>query len=286
MKFIIVSLIGIPASGKSSLSHVISRMSAENSLNANVITLNFDELLEIDFGRISDGDYKKSRENLIARIEAMIRSLTSEPETSKWAPLIAKLRVPSKFITISGPGNPHTLVILDDNNYYRSMRQRARQLSKNCKCEHFQIFAKSAASDAIERNKRRESAVDVAVIEKMFNDMETPINARTISVEIERLDEEAFLCQLRDRIERPEELTEEACVRVPQDQSIVHEVDLMTRKEVGELIKEGGGDGNLRDISSRLSEKRKEFMNDVRSGKMELSDVDTMRMAFRKFIKD
>ncbi|KAG5682548.1 hypothetical protein PVAND_011894 [Polypedilum vanderplanki] len=254
MKFIIVSLIGIPASGKSTLSSIISKLSAECLLNANVIILNFDDLIEIDYGNISDGDYKKSRDFLFNEIEKLIKMLMDEKNPFKWAPIIEQsaLKVPLNFITIK-EANSSTLIILDDNMYYRSMRQRARLISKNCHCEHFQIFVKSALYDAIERNKKRKSSVDVGVIQKMFNDMEIPINARTINVDIMNLNEETFLNELKDRIKEPEVLTEEPQMKVPQDQSIVHEIDLMTRKEIGIEIKRIGNKGNLKEISEKLN---------------------------------
>lgn len=283
MRFIIVSLIGIPASGKSTISMKIHELSKENLLNANVIVLNFDKLIRIDFANITDGDYKKSREDCFIKIENLIGKLKTE-KFSDWMTIIAsnELKFPQNSISFSSE-NPVTLLIIDDNMYYRSMRQRARQICRACDCKHFQIFMKSSLADAIARNSKRCSNVEKHVIEKMFNDLEVPENPRTIFVEIENFDEGKFHAKLSDRIDNPEVLTEEH-QNEPQEQSIIHEMDLVTRKEIGSKIQEVKGKKNMKEYSEKLNLMRKTFMEDVRNGKMKFETVEDLKNEFRKFI--
>ena len=49
MKLYVATLIGIPASGKSTLAHRILEMSRKNILAANIVIVSFDELLKINF---------------------------------------------------------------------------------------------------------------------------------------------------------------------------------------------------------------------------------------------
>ncbi|XP_070506754.1 L-seryl-tRNA(Sec) kinase [Chironomus tepperi] len=283
MRFIIVSLIGIPASGKSTISMKIHKLSKENLLNTNVIVLNFDKLIQIDFENITDGDYKKSREVCFNKIENLIGKLKTEM-ISNWMTIIAsnELKIPQNSISLSSE-NPMTLLIIDDNMYYRSMRQRTRQICRACDCKHFQIFMKSSLADAIARNSKRCSNVGNAVIEKMFNDLEEPQNPRTIFMEIENFDEGKFLAELKDRIDNPEVLTEEH-QKEPREQSIIHEMDLITRKEIGSKMQEAKGKKKMKEYSEKLNLMRKTFMEDVRSGKMIFETAEDLRDEFRKFI--
>ena len=283
MRFIIVSLIGIPASGKSTISMKIHKLSEENLLNTNVIVLNFDELILIDFANITDGDYKKSREVCFIKIENLIGKLKTE-KFSDWMKIIAsnELKIPQNSISLSSE-NPVTLLIIDDNMYYRSMRQRVRQICRTCDCKHFQIFMKSSLADAIARNSKRCSNVENSVIGKMFNDLEVPENLRTICVEIENFDEGKFLAELKDRIDNPEVLTEEH-QKEPQEQSIIHEMDLVTRKEIGCKMQEVKGIKNKKEYSEKLNLMRKNFMEEVRSGNLKFETVEDLRIGFRKFI--
>jgi tRNA uridine 5-carbamoylmethylation protein Kti12 len=283
MRFIIVSLIGIPASGKSTISMKIHKLSKENLLNTNVIVLNFDELIRIDFANITDGDYKKSREVCFIKIENLIGKLKTET-FSNWMKIIAsdELKIPQNSISLSSE-NPVTMLIIDDNMYYRSMRQRARQICRACDCKHFQIFMKSSLADAIARNSKRCSNVENSVIEKMFNDLEVPENTRTIFVEIENFNEEKFQAELKDRIDNPEVLTEEH-QKEPQEQSIIHEMDLVTRKEIGSKMQEVKGTVNKKEYSEKLNLMRKKFMEDVKSGNLTFATVEDLKIGFRKLL--
>ena len=283
MRFIIVSLIGIPASGKSTISMKIHKLSKENLLNTNVIVLNFDKLIRIDFANITDGDYKKSRDVCFIKIENLIGKLKTE-NFSNWMKIIAsnELKIPQNSISLSSE-NLVTLLIIDDNMYYRSMRQRARQVCRACDCKHFQIFMKSSLADAIARNSKRCSNVENSVIEKMFNDLEVPENSRTVFMEIENFEEGKFLAELKDRIDNPEILTEEHR-KEPQEQSIIHEMDLITRKEIGSKMQEVKGKKNMKEYSEKLNTMRKTFMEDVRSGKIKFETVEGLKDGFKKFI--
>lgn len=287
MRFIIVSLIGIPASGKSTISMKIHKLSKESLLNANVIVLNFDELIRIDFTNITDGEYKKSREGCFVKIENLIEKLKNQNVTD-WMGFIAtsELSISKNLISLNCT-NTVTLLIIDDNMYYRSMRQRARQICRSHDCEHFQIFMNTSLNDAIERNSRRDlsTVVDRTVIEKMFADLEVPENPRTISIKLENLDEGKFLVELYDRIKVPETLTEEHRKEC-QEQSIIHEMDLITRKEIGNKMQEVRMKKNLRQLSEKMNIKRKKFMEDVRSGRLNYNDLNDFRIEFRKVLDE
>jgi Ribonuclease G/E len=137
---------------------------------------------------------------------------------------------------------------------------------------------------ALERNSNRIDSVDKRVIEKMFNDLEVPQNSRTITITIEAPIVDADLLRdLNDRMSIPETLTEEP-QKIAQDQSIIHEMDLITRKELSLKIQELKSTDNLNRISLELNAMRKQFMDDVRNQRLEFSSIEELKIAFRNLL--
>lgn len=276
MKLFVVSLVGIPASGKSTLARRILKMSSENSLSVNVVVVSFDDMMKIDFKSISDGDYKQHREEFFNKLERILTKFKDDLE-------ILSNEIPSDSFHVT-PENTSTLFILDDNMYLRSMRQRSRKMCKNCRCDHFQIYIKCFLDVALVRNSQRINSVDKLVIEKMFNDLEVPLNSRTITIEAPIADDD-LLNDLNDRMSMPETLTEEP-QKIAQDQSIIHEMDLITRKELSLRIQELKSTDNLNRISLKFNAMRKQFMDDVRNERLEFSSIEELKIAFRNLLDD
>lgn len=270
MKVYVATLIAIPASGKTSLSRMILKLSKENSLLANVILICFDKLMKINYEALSDGDYKKHREEFFIKIENFLMKYKGN------------FKVPSEISTDDfhiSQRNSSTLFILDDNMYFRSMRQRSRQICKKCDCDHFQIYLETPLDEALKRNSIRSDSVDEFVIRKMFNDLEAPSNPRTITLELTTITEKSLLEMLQDRMTNPEILTVEL-PKIPQDQSIIHEMDLMSRKELSIKIKAMKSS----EMSLKLNAARKQFMDDVRSEKLKFCSIEEFKIAFKDFL--
>lgn len=276
MKLFVVSLVGIPASGKSTLARRIVRMSREGALAVNAVVVSFDNLMRIDFASLSDGDYKQIREEFFNKLEELLLKFKDNSE-------ILSTEIPPDSFHVA-PANTSTLFILDDNMYLRSMRQRSRKMCRNCKCDHFQVFVECPLEVALERNPKRINSVDSLVIEKMFNDLEVPSNPRTITITIEApIADVDLLSDLNDRMSIPETLTEEPH-KVAQNQSIIHEMDLITRKELSLKIQELKSTDNLNRISLKFNAMRKQFMDDVRSERLNFSNLEDLRSSFRSFL--
>lgn len=280
MRVYVVALIGIPASGKSSLSKIILDLSRRKSFSANVVLICFDKLLKIDFASMADGDYKRKREELFIKLENLVANFVTNF-------YCLSDEIPPDDIHTSAE-NSSTLFILDDNMYFRSMRQRARQLCKNCGCDYFQIFMRTLLKNAIERNsqRRRSERVDKSTIEKMFNDLEIPLNPRTIVLELSSIDENNLIAQLNDRIAQPEVLVAEEPPKIPQNQSEIHEMDLMSRRELAVKIQSVKLKENFSKLSFELNEKRKKFMNDIRSEKIKFSNLEDFKIALKNLFDE
>lgn len=272
MKVFVATLIAIPASGKTSLSRMILKLSKEKSLLTNVVLICFDKLTKINYEALSDDDYKKQREEFFMRIQNFILKFKENFKVPS--------EIPNDDFNMSKSNNS-TLFILDDNMYLRSMRQRSRQICKNCDCDHFQIYLVTSLDEALQRNSVRSDSVDEFVIRKMFIDLEVPSNPRTITLELTSITEQILLEKLRDRMTTPETRTE-TLQKKPQDQSLIHEMDLQSRKELSIKIQEMKLNDNQ--VPSKLNAARKQFMDDVRTEKLKFCSMKEFQIAFKDFL--
>lgn len=282
MKLIAVSLIGIPASGKTTLAHKIFEMSTMNSLNAGVIIISFDIYININFSEITEGEYKLQRETLISKTKDLMKLLT-ENEQHRWSEILTshELKVHYHNIKLNYP----TLVLLDDNMYYRSMRQRVRAICKSLQCQHFQIFFKSSLQEARERNQQRSTQVPDSIIVKMIDLLEPPTNPRTIIINSSLIDDATVLAMLEDRISNPEAV-EVSQPKISQHQSMIHEMDLITRKVLGMRIERLTTKDNITKHCETLNRKRKEFLEDLRSQNLDAADLESLRAAFNCYLDE
>lgn len=276
-KAIAVSLIGVPASGKTTLAQKIVRWSESGQLEVSVVVFSFDDYIQ-EFG---EGDYKKLREDLLLQIENFMKEVASG---MKLEDVVEAHELKVQEHNRSLRDCQTTLIILDDNMYFRSMRQRIRAICKTLCCDHFQIFMKSTLEEALKLNKQRATPVPDEVIANMFAKLEVPINPRTIHVD-KVLPEETLLNLIIDRIANPENLEVQPESREIQMQSLIHEADILTRKELGNKIKLLQANSDyFRSTCSQLNQKRKQFMDDLRAQKINYSDVESLRAAFHCFL--
>jgi len=279
MQFIVLSLIGIPASAKTSLAQRIVLLS-RISLRCNAICISFDDHIDQNFNITRNGKYKDMREELIRRIENVTEELMKTQKHCWCDILTSQLKIQEDKFHIGD--HERTLIILDDNNYFRSMRQRNRSLCKKLSCGHFQIFLKSSLEEANERNKNRSQLVPEPIIEKMLNQLEMPKNPRTITID-SLVDDKTLLKLLNDRIEDPEKLID--VVKTQQRQSIVHEMDIITRREINKIIQRRKSSGSISSLCTALNRKRKEFLEGLRSKEI-LNDVNALRDEFYCYIDE
>lgn len=281
MQLIAVSLIGIPASGKTTFARKLLEMSRLDLLDAGVVVISFDEHLKIDFSELSEGDYKRRRESWLKTVEDLMKQLRNE-ENPRWNEILSSHQLNFHHVKTNRP----TLIILDDNFYFRSMRQRIRAMCRSLQCAHFQIFLKSSLDDAKRRNLKRPSPVPDPIILKMFEELEEPSNPSTITIESLPIDDETLLQLLKERIESPETLVVPDGRKTPQHQSLLHDIDIMTRKELSARIKNLQTTENISQACATLNRKRKEFLETLRNQEGSTADAESLRAAFNCFLDE
>lgn len=283
MQLIAVSLVGIPGSGKTTIARRILELSKRNLLEASVIVLSFDEHIRVNFGSLSEGDYKQAREELLVAVEDFMSQLQkNENNSDQLTQTITSHKLGLSQNLINLRSNCPALVILDDNMYFRSMRQRVRAICRKLDCKHFQIFLKSSLESAMVRNSNRSQPVPDDVIAKMFDQLEAPTNIRTIVIE-QLLTDDRLASLLKDRIEEPEKLEEQAA-KISQQQSLIHEMDIITRKELSLKIQSLRHREDFSKHCEILNRKRKQFLDNLRSQDLNDASTETLRTAFHCYL--
>lgn len=283
MRYIVVSLIGIPGSGKTTFALKLVGQSKLNLLNAGVVVVHFDHNICLDFNNLQENEYKQCRENVMKKTEELINQLSRvEQEDRNKILSIHELKVQNYHLK---PLHP-VLIILDDNFYFRSMRQRTRAMCKILNCDHFQIFMKSSLEVAKRRNCERPNTVPESVIEKMFLRLQVPTNPQTIVVEPSATDKE-ILEMLHDKIENPEKFYEPTVEQEQeQKQSLIHHMDIITRKELSIKINQLDKTKDFKVTCIALNKKRKEFLEDLRAEKFATADDEKLRSAFKFYLNE
>ena len=256
-------------------------------MEVGVIIISFDDFVCLDLSELSKGVYRERRENLLENIQDLMEKLkTKEFQNLDDVLKSHKLKIPEKnyFMKAKSP----ILVLFDDNMYFRSMRQRVRAICRKIDCDYFQIFIRSSIEDAIERNNKRKDSVPVEIIKKMSNNLEVPTNPRTIFTNIESSEtDEIFLKFLKDRIKNPEKLEAQECIpKISQHQSVIHVADIVTRKELTTKIKNLPPGSNISQLSARFNRRRKTFLDDLKTQKVEFADVESLKFAFNCYLDE
>lgn len=288
-KYCFLVLIGLPGSGKTSLAKSLCRHLAAGDSNASVVRISYDELIPLDSQAEmardeTSGEWKEARKNVLATLDALIS------EQDDLAPEVAELLdklVPSD--QRSELKDKVTLVI-DDNNYYSSMRYELCQVARKFEAGFCQIYVKCQASVAANRNAERpvEARVPPEVIEKMAAKLEEPSplkngwEAFSFSVDGEKegfFDDPTVFETIKSVTElafgnpaktRPDNREERDRSRKACSASVIHQADKILRKRIGERMKtakeEGKDKAFLAARSAELNEARTELLEDLKTG--------------------
>lgn len=186
----LVLLVGLPGSGKTTLAHFIKQVfgkeeeASNSTLSLNVIHICYDQIITIDVGRCcssdSDSLWSEARQEVITMVEKVVNVLKCSPNAQETYQVIFKECGDFKLIHSDFEWdicmNRRTVIVLDDNMYYRSMRYSYYQLARRLKLGFCQLFIDCPVDSALEFNERRisEERVPEAVIKKMANRLEPP----------------------------------------------------------------------------------------------------------------
>lgn len=186
-------LVGLPGSGKTTLANFVKqyfsteREASEDTLSLNVIHVCYDTLITADLAhRCStdpdSGNWRDARQEVLTMVEKMLymlKDIQTDQETHK---LTLKSGAENKYIKADYEWeifiNKRTVIVIDDNMYYSSMRYSYFQLARRHNIGFCQLYLECTIALAMAFNSKRaqEEKVPEKVIRKMADRMEPPEN--------------------------------------------------------------------------------------------------------------
>ncbi|KAJ1527926.1 hypothetical protein ONE63_007860 [Megalurothrips usitatus] len=186
-------LVGLPGSGKTCLANFLKqyfstdREASEESLSLNVIHICYDSLITADLAhRCSTdpdcGNWRDARQEVFTMVEKMtkmLKEIHTDQETHK---IILKCGVENKYIKKDYEWEivikKRTVIVIDDNMYYSSMRYSYFQLARRHNVGFCQLYLECTVPSALTYNNKRSSGERVPddVVRKMADRMEPPEN--------------------------------------------------------------------------------------------------------------
>lgn len=280
----------ILASGKTSLSSNI--LTGYEEINADVIVISFDDFIKLDYSDtavLANGDYKKSRESLLNKMKFLLENIKQVPSHELESFLLTS--VTSSGLSISAnkfriTGHQKLLILLDDNNYLKSMRKNIKSICNNLEVTYFQMFLEVDVETAILRNSHRSNPVPDEIIEKLHAKLELPSKDSCIYIHQDNAKVEIFK-MINEKLSQPFRVFPKLTTPIAIQSSVVHAIDLIIRKEINSKIKEmKKQDQDIQGCFLKFNCKRKQFLNNLRSNHLETTNVDELTIKFHSFLDD
>ncbi|XP_065172758.1 L-seryl-tRNA(Sec) kinase [Atheta coriaria] len=135
------------------------------------------------------------------------------------------------------------VLIIDDNNYYKSMRFAYMKLCRKLHLGFMIVYFKMSLEDALERNARRnvKERIPNDIIKEMFGKLEVPTGEYVVNINISHDFCDFDLDFIRNKILNASKTPlcqVEAVISLPMPASLLQKVDLTLRKIVHRKILE------------------------------------------------
>lgn len=258
-KLCIVVLVGLPASGKSTEALRICQ-----HFNGNCINIRYDDFLVVQSNK--NLDFKGFRERMLQLVDRLIFNLKN-----------CSVDMIEDFFKVNHLARPihihrnkNFVIIIDDNNYYCSMRHEMYKIAQKNEIGFLQIFFKITLENSLKANSKRhlDKCVPVDVITRMSLRLEPP-NTKNhwekhfMEIDGGSIDLNRLEIMVGDRVINFEEIKHETKVESPTN-SIIHEIDLILRKRITNLMKSISNDFRKM-YAEELNAKRKSLLDNLRN---------------------
>uniref|UniRef100_A0A8D8NRU9 L-seryl-tRNA(Sec) kinase n=2 Tax=Culex pipiens TaxID=7175 RepID=A0A8D8NRU9_CULPI len=274
-------LVGVPGAGKTTFCQRILECLILKESSIRLIHICFDDFIKFDAKiDLENSSFKGKRKRLLELIEEIVQSIiiTNQAKLEEINHILYEEFQQKVAIDLAETPSNY-LILIDDNMYYRSMRYQVFQIARRLGTGYFQTYFHVNLESAKSRNSKRSNAVPEEVISRMFYKLEKPdericrwekntITLNNSSGPIDIIFKTTLNC-----LERPVEPLKAHETTNPVEQSLVHKVDLMLRKVVGEMIKqqkESLNSGEVKLFAEGLLSKRKLALEDLRAGLVEI----------------
>ncbi|XP_054747394.1 L-seryl-tRNA(Sec) kinase [Anastrepha obliqua] len=277
----LLALIGLPASGKTMFSKWLFELP---QTAFNVIHICYDDHFPQPTNETSSEtkfEFKKERTQIFSIIRELIDALKNTNRFPNHLNTTVKSSLHADCYDF--------LIICDDNNYYRSMRYKLYQLCKQTECAYAQIYFEGHLEMALQRNSERPAVERVSqkTIQQMAKRLEAPDSAtqrwesNTVilneytykdcsAMKIKILE---FLGKTFKNTLRPSPVQEKA----KNVQSLVHQLDLLLRRRVAEILHtEHANTLERQERARNLNTKRKDILQNFKTIAEEGMSVDEL----------
>ncbi|XP_053664990.1 L-seryl-tRNA(Sec) kinase [Anopheles marshallii] len=260
-------LLGIPGSGKTTYCQQIVALPCRKF---EVVHVCYDSYIRIDVNydtfRDTKGFYKLQRQKLISYIEMIILSL-KENDLPKLKGVVERWRKEfERELNISADAMVSDVVFLiDDNNYYRSMRTEWQKMASKLSTGYFETYFDTALSIAVQRNRTRAQPIAEQIIKQMWMRLEKPSgrlyhHEKDVITVQDVVDYERVVDQIQFCFEHPREHSVvQKLVAEPMEQSKVHKIDIILRKIIAKKMIEAKDSMSKEEVQSfaKILQKRK-----------------------------
>lgn len=293
----VATFLGLLASGKSTFARKIFDSCRTGLINSNIIYVCFDDIIKIDYKDqecLENGSfnthqrigfsYKKSRKLLLESVDSLFSDLKNGSNSTNSFCLNSEN---SFFSSL----NSNLLVILDDNFYYKSMRQEIVRICENFEFSHFSVFFDCNESTVISRNNSRQNPIPEFVVKRMIEIFERPkIDSEVLVLNSSQsftLNKFIKIHQLA--LENPKKKkVVQTISRSPVPNSIIHQIDLNLRNEISLIIKSHKETSiDMKILPQLLNSKRKELLESLRNSTLSIpEDLNDLRTRLLEVLEE
>jgi O-phosphoseryl-tRNA(Sec) kinase len=185
----------------------------------------------------------------------------------------------------------HYWVIVDDTNYYNSKRRDLINIAKKNRKHYVIIYLKAPLELLLKRNIERGAKIPNEVIINMFNKFDSPGGKYSwdkpdITIDTTKdIDYNTIVNKIINKIKEPFKNIEDVENKeISKKENILNEIDKITRRIMGEYIRNNKLDKNE---IKKISELRRNYLKEVKNKiDMDNYNIKNIEKEFRKLLND
>lgn len=280
MKCVIMILIGAPGAGKTTFARSLTD-TQRNGLVYKFLHVEHDKLMPIrDLEQAPENQWKMDRSIVLEKIEKFLQELGCGS-------------ICFNGVHLSLEQDDRLIIVVDDNMYYKSMRQAYFRLAQTFNCGYCQVYFDIGMEVAISGNSQRSGRdrVPERVIRNIYGKIEPPVLSNyweRNSIVVLRRDLEVYKNDLFGMIdtclEQPENLIEAKSNDLPCN-SLCHDLDIVLRKLISGKISDAKGNMSKKELgvfSKKLAIIKGSILHDFKRGLLYVDPV----ISLETFAKD